>query len=125
VCTLRPGVPGVSEGINIICAMGRFLEHSRVLHFANAGEDEYYLGSADMRPRNLRRRVELMVPVVGSASRATIDELLDTYLRDPTAWVLGANGEYVRRRATGLSSQDQLISASSLDLGVNHIRLRV
>jgi polyphosphate kinase len=120
VCTLRPGVPGVSDGINIICSMGRFLEHSRVFHFANADADEYFIGSADMRPRNLRRRVELLVPVLDSENRAELDDILDRYLKDPTAWVLGADGTYVRRRAGDTSAQDAL-----LDLNVDHLGLGV
>jgi polyphosphate kinase len=119
VCTLRPGLPGVTDGINVVCAMGRFLEHSRIFHFANDGADEYFVGSADMRPRNLRRRVELLVPVVDPASRAQLDRILATYLNDPTAWVLGTE-HYVRRRAAGPSAQDQL-----LDLGPQHLRLGV
>ncbi len=108
VCTLRPGVAGVSEGISIICAMGRFLEHSRVFHFANNGAAEYYIGSADLRPRNLRRRVELVVPVLDPDNRLELDRILETYLKDPSAWVLGSDGSYVRRRAGELSAQDQL-----------------
>src|SRR5207247_1440179 len=63
VCTLRPGVPGASENIRVVSVLGRFLEHARVFHFANAGAAEYFIGSADLRARNLRRRVELLVPV--------------------------------------------------------------
>jgi polyphosphate kinase len=100
--------------------MGRFLEHSRVFHFRNAGNDEYFIGSADMRPRNLRRRVELLVPVMGPVTRARLDQILDAYLKDPTAWVLAADGSYVRRRAGDTSTQDAL-----LDLGVNDLRLGV
>jgi polyphosphate kinase len=111
VCTLRSGLPGVTDNITIVCAMGRFLEHSRILHFANAGADELFIGSADMRPRNLRRRVELMVPVTDLASRAALDQLLDRYLKDPTAWVLGPDGEYVRRRAGGQGAQDALLAS--------------
>lgn len=114
VCTLRPGVPGISEGITIVCAMGRFLEHSRVYHFGNGGADEYYIGSADLRPRNLRRRVELIVPVTNGANRAELDDLLTRYITDPTAWVLGADGAYTRRRAEGPCAQDQLVRAESL-----------
>ena len=112
VCTLRPGVPGVSDRITIVCAMGRFLEHSRIFHFANAGDDEYFIGSADMRPRNLRRRVELLVPVTGAGTRERLDHILATYLKDPSAWVLGADGSYVRRRAGEESAQDYLMTAS-------------
>ncbi|HET9424057.1 MAG TPA: polyphosphate kinase 1 [Gemmatimonadaceae bacterium] len=117
VCTLRPGVPGVTENISIVCAMGRFLEHSRIIHFANAGTPEYFIGSADMRPRNLRRRVELMVPVTDRDNRAELDELIETYLRDPTAWVLGPDGEYVRRRAEGSAAQEQLAAARTQAAG--------
>jgi polyphosphate kinase len=120
VCTLRPGVPDVSAGITIVCAMGRFLEHSRVFHFGNAGNDEYFIGSADMRPRNLRRRVELVVPVLDPDNRAELDDLLERYLKDPTAWVLGPDGTYVRRRAGEMSAQDAL-----LDFNVDHLRLGV
>jgi polyphosphate kinase len=110
VCTLRPGVPGVSDGITIVCAMGRFLEHSRIFHFANDGADEYFIGSADLRPRNLRRRVELVVPVLDPDNRLELDQLLDKYLKDPSAWVLGADGSYVRRRAGDRSAQDVILS---------------
>jgi polyphosphate kinase len=114
VCTLRPGVPGVSDGITIVCAMGRFLEHSRIFHFGNAGADEYFIGSADMRPRNLRRRVELVVPVTDPGNRAQLDDILDSYLKDPTAWVLGADGSYIRRRAGDRSAQEELLTVQPL-----------
>ncbi|OLE96769.1 MAG: polyphosphate kinase 1, partial [Cyanobacteria bacterium 13_1_20CM_4_61_6] len=63
VCTLRPGVPGLSARIRVVSIVGRFLEHARIYHFANGGDPEYYIGSADWRPRNLRRRVEVVAPV--------------------------------------------------------------
>ena len=63
ICTLVPGVAGVSENIEVISIVGRFLEHSRVFYFANGGAREVYLSSADWMPRNLERRVELMFPV--------------------------------------------------------------
>jgi polyphosphate kinase len=110
VCTLRPGVPGVSEGITIVCAMGRFLEHSRIFHFANDGADEYFIGSADLRPRNLRRRVELVVPVLDPDNRLELDQILEKYLKDPSAWVLGPDGSYVRRRTGDRSAQDVILS---------------
>jgi polyphosphate kinase len=109
VCTLRPGVPGVSDRITIVSVLGRFLEHARVFYFANAGSPEYFIGSADMRPRNLRRRVELLAPVRDRACRAQLDTLLDTYLADPTAWELTSAGEYARRHASGPSAQEQLL----------------
>lgn len=111
VCTLRPGIPGMSENIRVVSVLGRFLEHARVLCFANAGAPEYFIGSADLRPRNLRRRVELLAPVRDHACRAQLDTLLDTYLNDPTAWELTSAGEYLRRHTGGASAQEQLAPA--------------
>ncbi len=110
VCTLRPGIPGMSENIRIVSVLGRFLEHARMYRFANAGKPEYYLGSADLRPRNLRRRVELLAPVKDRACRAQIDTLLDAYLSDPSAWELTSAGEYLRGHTGGPSAQDKLMS---------------
>jgi polyphosphate kinase len=109
VCTLRPGVSGVSDRITIVSVLGRFLEHARAFHFANGGSPEYFIGSADMRPRNLRRRVELMAPVRDAGCRAQIDAIFDAYLSDPSAWELTSAGEYVRRRGAGPSAQDVLV----------------
>jgi polyphosphate kinase len=109
VCTLRPGVSGTSENIRVISVLGRLLEHARVFCFANAGAPEYYIGSADMRPRNLRRRVELLVPVRDRGCRAQLDTFLDMYLADPTAWELTSAGEYIRRHGVGLGTQEQLM----------------
>jgi polyphosphate kinase len=114
VNTLRPGMTGVSENISVVSVLGRFLEHARVFHFANAGAAEYFIGSADLRPRNLRRRVELLVPVRDRACRAQLDALLDTYLGDPTAWELTNAGEYVRRHGSGVSAQEQLLGELQL-----------
>ena len=70
----------------MISVVGRFLEHSRIYRFANAGAPEYFIGSADLRPRNLRRRVEVLVPVQAAEHRRRIDDAIDLYLGDPTAW---------------------------------------
>ncbi|MEK7403319.1 MAG: polyphosphate kinase 1 [Gemmatimonadota bacterium] len=109
VCALRPGIPGMSDNIRVVSVLGRFLEHARMLCFANAGAPEYFIGSADLRPRNLRRRVELLAPVKDRACRAQLDTLLDAYLADPTAWELTSAGEYLRRHAAGASTQEQLM----------------
>jgi polyphosphate kinase len=109
VCTLRPGVAGVSENISIVSVLGRFLEHARIFHFGNAGAPEYYIGSADMRPRNLRRRVELLAPVRDRHCRAQLDAILDTYLGDQRAWELTAAGEYVQRHGAGPGAQEILM----------------
>ena len=114
VCTLRPGMTGVSENVSVVSVLGRFLEHARAFYFANAGAPEYFVGSADMRPRNLRRRVELLAPVRDRTSRAQLDLIFETYLSDPTAWELTNAGEYVRRHGPGLGAQDQLLGELQL-----------
>ena len=97
LCRLRPGVPGLSERIRVISVMGRFLEHARIFHFANGGTPEYYIGSADWRPRNLRRRVEVVTPVQHAAAQRRLDWILSAELDDPTAWELRPDGRYERR----------------------------
>jgi polyphosphate kinase len=97
LCVLRPGVPGVSERIRVRSVLGRFLEHERIYHFGNGGEDEYLIGSADWRPRNLRRRVEVVTPVRAPAHVARLDALLSALLSEPSAWILEPDGTYVRR----------------------------
>ena len=94
ICTLRPGVPGLSERVRVVSILGRFLEHGRIYHFANGGEDAYYIGSADWRPRNLRRRIEVMAPVFDPAARRRLDEVLAQELTTPAAWVLRPDGGY-------------------------------
>jgi polyphosphate kinase len=98
LCTLRPGVAGHSDRIRIVSRLGRFLEHARIYHFVNGGEDEYRIGSADWRPRNLRRRVEVVAPVNDQDARATLDAVLTKELADPDAWILGPDGSYSSAR---------------------------
>jgi polyphosphate kinase len=98
LCRLRPGVPGLSERIRVVSVLGRFLEHARIYHFANGGSPEYYIGSADWRSRNLRRRVEVVAPVRHLAGQRRLDQILTADLEDPTAWELHADGSYERRR---------------------------
>ena len=93
---LRPGVPGLSENIRVRSIVGRFLEHSRVLYFANDGDEEIYIGSADWMHRNLSRRVEVVCPIDDPRLRAYLkDKVLQTYLRDNVnARELQADGTY-------------------------------
>ncbi|MCC6241390.1 MAG: polyphosphate kinase 1 [Gemmatimonadaceae bacterium] len=113
ICTLRPGVVGRSERIRVISVVGRFLEHSRVYRFGNGGATEYLIGSADLRPRNLRRRVELLVPVIEPAHRRRLDGLLTRYLEDDHAWELRADGRYTQRAAVRPSAQQQWIAETA------------
>jgi polyphosphate kinase len=98
-CCLRPGVPGRSEGIRIRSIIGRFLEHSRIFHFAAANDDpvqgEFFIGSADWMYRNLCKRVEVVTPILVKESKEKLWEILDICLRDRRqAWVLGEDGSY-------------------------------
>lgn len=99
ICMLRPGVPGLSERIRVVSQLGRFLEHGRIYQFANGGEPEYYIGSADWRPRNLRRRVEVVTPVDDPRARARLDDIFERELTDPDAWNLESDGSYTRAGA--------------------------
>jgi polyphosphate kinase len=97
VCCLRPGMPRVSETIEVRALIDRFLEHGRVFHFANGGKDEVFIGSADWMPRNFHRRVEAMIPVEDPAIRARLLEILQLQLADNVkAWTLRADGKYER-----------------------------
>lgn len=97
ICALRPGVPGLSDRIRVYAILGRFLEHARIYHFENAGEPEFYIGSADWRPRNLRRRVEVVTPVTDPDACERLKDILDRELDDPFAWQMNADGSYARR----------------------------
>jgi polyphosphate kinase len=99
ICCLRPGVKGVSETIEVVSIVDRFLEHARVFHFRNGGEEEFYLSSADWMPRNLDRRVELLFPVEAPECREEIRTTLDAMFADNVkARRLQADGSYKRRR---------------------------
>jgi polyphosphate kinase len=113
VCTLRPGVPAVSEKIRVISVVGRFLEHSRTYCFANAGAPEYFVGSADLRPRNLSRRVELLARVQDPAHQAELGRILKLYVDDPTGWELLPNGTYRRRQGAGAGAQQILLDEAT------------
>ena len=112
LCCLRPGVPGVSEGIRVRSIVGRFLEHSRVYQFENAGAREVYCASADWMDRNLYRRIEVAFPVEAPEFKARVGDDLNLYLADDCqAWVLASNGEYSRAEGPGnISAQARLLS---------------
>jgi len=98
ICTLRPGVPGMSENIRVRSVVGRLLEHSRVYYFENAGHNEVYIGSSDWMPRNLDRRVEVLTPIEDDGMKWFLKErYLESYLRDTEkAHVLQPDGSYRR-----------------------------
>jgi polyphosphate kinase len=107
LCCLRPGIPGVSENITVRSVVGRFLEHSRVLYFGNGGQEEVYAGSADLMPRNLDRRVELLFPVLNpKLVRYMRDVVLEKYLADTRKVRLGKpDGTYEAVRSGSVDSQ--------------------
>jgi polyphosphate kinase len=106
-CTLRPGVPGLSENIKVRSIIGRFLEHSRIYYFRNDLAHDVHLASADWMSRNLFRRIEVAFPILDKAlKRRVITEGLNPYLKDNSnAWELDADGRYHRRRARGKQSE--------------------
>ncbi|MGI8506728.1 MAG: RNA degradosome polyphosphate kinase, partial [Solirubrobacteraceae bacterium] len=98
ICCLVPGVRGVSETINVVSVVGRFLEHSRIYSFHRGDEHIHYIGSADLMPRNLDTRVELLVPVEPPELKAELDDTLERCLADDTfAWTLASDGSWSRR----------------------------
>ena len=101
ICCLRPGVDGLSDRIRVVSIIGRFLEHSRLWHFANDGAEEFYLGSADWMPRNFDRRVEAVAPVEDQAMHERLRvAALQTYLDDNRqAWELGRGRRLESARA--------------------------
>jgi len=118
MCSLRPGVPGISDNIIVSSIVGRFLEHSRIFYFENSGNEEIYVSSADWMPRNLYERVEVLCPVLDPSLKLRIkDEILAAYLADNVkARFLDRHGQYRRaRRSRGqapFSAQDFLIAVA-------------
>jgi len=98
ICCLRPGIAGISDNIKVMSIVGRFLEHSRIFYFGNAGEEETYFGSADWMPRNFDRRVEVITPIEDRQLHPRVRSLLETCLADNRqAWDLSPDGAYKQR----------------------------
>lgn len=113
ICCLRPGLPGVSENITVHSIVGRFLEHSRVLHFHRAGQQLLLLGSADLMPRNLDHRVEALVPVTAPPLKRELLELLVLWLADTArARQLQSDGTYLKIPAPGDAGVDSQLMCS-------------
>jgi polyphosphate kinase len=118
MCSLRPGVPGISDNIVVRSVVGRLLEHSRIFYFENGGDDEVYISSADWMPRNLYERIEVLCPVLDPSLKQRVkDEILAAYLADNVkARFLDRNGTYSRpprhRGQQDFSAQDFLIAVA-------------
>ncbi|HXV98664.1 MAG TPA: RNA degradosome polyphosphate kinase, partial [Anaerolineae bacterium] len=97
ICGLRPGIPQLSENIRVVSVVGRFLEHSRIYYFHNGGKPDIYLGSADLMPRNLDRRIETLFPIEDPGLKQELIEILDISLADNVnARLLLPDGSYVQ-----------------------------
>ncbi|MGB6015789.1 MAG: polyphosphate kinase 1 [Nodosilinea sp.] len=121
ICCLRPGIPGLSDNIRVMSIVGQLLEHSRVLYFQNGGKEIFLLGSADWMPRNLDRRVEVMVPIAEPALQEELKAMLTLCLEDNRqAWDMAADGSYRQRRPqkgeATRSAQNQLMALASRSL---------
>jgi polyphosphate kinase len=110
ICCLVPGIPGVSDTIEVVSVVGRFLEHSRIYSFHRGDEHVYYIGSADMMPRNLDTRVELLVPVERPELQAELQDTLERCLADDTyAWTMAPDRSWSRRRGNTRSVHNELM----------------
>jgi polyphosphate kinase len=117
-CRFRPNLPGLSETATVISIVGRFLEHSRIYYFKNGGDEEYFIGSADLMQRNLGARVEVLAPVEDKELRQELKLILAVQLSDSrSAWDMQADGKYIQRQPEGdqgeRGCQEQLIAAAN------------
>ena len=124
-----PGPAGVSDNVNVVSIVGRFLEHARIYYFHNGGEEEYFIGSADLMTRNLESRVEVVTPVEDPGLRAELRAILDTQLADQrSAWDMQPDGSYVQRQpgngAEGSSQQVLIAAAERRSHEANRLRKR-
>ena len=101
MCSLRPGVEGISDHIQVVSVIGQFLEHSRLFWFANGGNPEMFIGSADWMARNLDRRVEAVAPIDEPRLRSQLEELLNLYLQDTGAWHMASDGSFHQQQLEG------------------------
>jgi polyphosphate kinase len=117
ICCLRPGIEGVSETITVVSVVGRFLEHSRVYAFHRGSERRYYIGSADLMPRNLDNRVELLGPIEQSDLQAELDDTLERCLADDTfGWSLEPDGSWRRREGRTRSVHRELMERTLMQV---------
>ncbi len=128
-CRLRPGIKGLSENINIISLVGRFLEHTRIFYFQNNGDEEYFIGSADLMKRNLESRVEVCTPVEAPRLQELLREILDLQLHNQrNVWEMNTDGTYIQRSSSNKSDIDcihkQLIAKAEKRLNNSRQTLR-
>jgi polyphosphate kinase len=129
LCCLRPGIAGRSDNIRVRSIIGRFLEHSRLFHFAAGKEDplagEFYIGSADWMFRNLSRRVEVVTPVTSPGPKQKLWEILDICLRDRRqAWILKSDGSYVQLRPEGADAASEAVGTHATLMKLTRHRSR-
>lgn len=121
-CRLRPGVSGVSENISVISVVGRFLEHSRVFYFYNGGDDEYFIGSADLMKRNLESRVEVVTPITSKSLKIELRLIFNTLLDDDVdCWEMKSDGSYIKRQP----KSDDLIGCQEQQIEFAQTRLKI
>jgi polyphosphate kinase len=101
MCSLRPGLEGISDNIKVVSVIGRFLEHSRIFWFGNGGDAELFIGSADWMSRNLDRRVEAVAPIEDPRLRNQLEQILDLYLHDTGAWHMDGQGQFSQHQHEG------------------------
>lgn len=115
ICCCKPGLAGISENITVISIVDRYLEHSRIMHFYHGGDEKLFISTADWMPRNLDKRIELLVPIDNAEAKKRLIETLDISFKDTlSAWKLNPNGKYTRIKATlkkkSLRSQEILFN---------------
>jgi len=122
ICSLRPGIKGVSHNITVRSIVGRFLEHHRIIYFGNGGKGDVYLSSADWMNRNLSQRVELMFPVEGPENSERVKAILEIMLKDNRkAYIMKSDGNYrhVLRRGVAVNSQERLFQEAEVRAGIS------
>lgn len=122
-CRLRPGIAGLSDNISVISIVGRFLEHTRIYYFKNNGDEEYFIGSADLMKRNLESRVEVVTPIEDKNCQARLRELIDIQLNNKrSSWDMQADGNYVRRQPKAEDDQ-RTVQEILIDLAEKRLAL--
>jgi polyphosphate kinase len=121
ICALKPGIVGLSENITVRAILGRFLEHSRVYHFHNAGKDEYWIGSADLMNRNLDRRIETLISIQAQSHKEQINQLLSLYLSpEVKRWQMDSEGLW--KRVLLSEANEELMDIQEYLIGESRVR---